>query len=178
VSSTIVRRIPMNSCELSQWWGKARLLLLLLVVTLWPIIAQCSVTTTGRDDDCINNHDDENDIAMDALTNQQYYRPHSLNLGVPQILNGLDNNDKEIEEKEETEEEDDDDDNDESSNSVHRFSPKKIKEYMEETEEYFRTNVLNVLKPEQVERCKDYHESCVVWRLVGTTVCRGGGSYL
>jgi hypothetical protein len=119
-----------------------------LLVSLWPTIVHCSITTTGEDDG----------DAMDTVTRQQqpYYRPYSLNLGVPQNLNGLNEkvmNDDDNQEEEAEEEEED------NSKTV-------MEDYMDKTEEYFRDEVLNVLKPEQVERCKDYHEHCVVWRLV------------
>lgn len=42
-----------------------------------------------------------------------------------------------------------------------------LKEKMEETEVYFQTQVLGVLKEEQVDRCHDDHELCTVWSLRG-----------
>jgi hypothetical protein len=170
-TNTATKR-PFNFWQGRRW---ACLLLLLLMVTLWPTIVQCSIAITGgfdNDDDKNNNNynldEDQNVVATDTEYSQQhnhYYRPYSLNLGVPQNLNDLYNNEMDEEENKD-EDDDDDDDDDVSPGSTNRHSRKEMEEYMETTEEYFRTEVLNVLKPEQVERCKDYHESCVIWRLV------------
>ena len=43
-------------------------------------------------------------------------------------------------------------------------SNQQIQDALKERREYFQTEVLNVLKPEQVERCKDVDENCIIWR--------------
>lgn len=44
-------------------------------------------------------------------------------------------------------------------------SNQQIQEALKERGEYFETEVLDVLKPEQVERCKDVDENCLMWSL-------------
>jgi ShK domain-like len=126
-------------------------ILLLLILSALTTIVRCS-SSSNEDDATVlyDNDDDSNGRSTNAFDDDddeddsQHLWPYTVDVGVPQNLNM----------------DDYDDDGKE-------FSLQEMRDTMKETEDYFQTHVLHVLSPEQVERCKDYKEECVVWALQG-----------
>jgi hypothetical protein len=45
------------------------------------------------------------------------------------------------------------------------ISDERIQEALQDRKDYFVSNVLNVLSPQQIERCRDLEERCLLWSL-------------
>ncbi|KAG7371419.1 2-oxyglutarate/Fe(II) oxygenase [Nitzschia inconspicua] len=128
----------MRSTSISNRWTK-RPIVMLLVVFVWSGFIASAVVSS-----------DDVDVDIEEETDPDYVliRPYSISeVGVPQNLAKVFG-------------ESDDDD-------VHNFSLDVMENKILETETYFQTQVRNVLSPDQVRRCQDYHERCLVWTLQG-----------
>jgi hypothetical protein len=46
------------------------------------------------------------------------------------------------------------------------LTQKEVQDRIRDTQLYVKEQVIGVLTPEQIERCKDLHEMCTIWRYV------------
>ncbi|KAG7343753.1 2-oxyglutarate/Fe(II) oxygenase [Nitzschia inconspicua] len=132
----------MRSTSISNRWTK-RPIVMLLVVFVWSGFIASALVVSSNDIDVDIEDEDEEEMDPDVVI-----RPYSIvEVGVPQNLAKIFGKS---------------DDND-----IHNFSLDVIENKILETETYFQTQVRDVLSPDQVRRCQDYHERCLVWTLQG-----------